>query len=309
MSASDRWVGVDVGGTKILAVLVDDAGDVVSSTTRPMPGRTAPDAEIEAAIVAAVHDVTGGESPAGVGISAAGLVDRAREHYLFGAHLPWRGAPLRERLAEQLAGPRVVIDNDANCAAYAEVVAGAAREVDSAVLITIGTGIGGALVLGGRVLRGAHGLAGEFGHQQVVPDGLPCECGLRGCWEQYCSGRALERVTRVSLGRHLDGPEVAALAHAGDEVALRAFGSVGTWLGVGVAGLVSAFDPAIVIIGGGVSAVGDLLLDPARAALLDSLQGVGHRPVPSIVPTRFGPDAGAVGAALLVRDDGAGGAL
>jgi glucokinase len=145
-------------------------------------------------------------------------------------------------------------------------------------------------------------MAGEFGHMQVVPDGLRCECGLQGCWEQYCSGRALERVMRVAVGRHLDGREVSRLAHRGDEVARQAIASIGTWLGVGTAGLVSAFDPERVVVGGGVAAVGDLLLEPARAALLDSLQGTDHRVVPALVPAALGPDAGAIGAALLARD-------
>ncbi|XBB68528.1 ROK family protein [Nocardioides sp. WV_118_6] len=296
------YVGVDVGGTKVLAVRVSADGAVEASATRPMPGRTAPVAEVEDAIVAAVRAVQdGAHRPAGLGISAAGLVDAAGERFLFGAHLPWRDAPVRRVIAERTGLP-VVLDNDANCAAHAELVAGAARGVDAALLITIGTGIGGALVLGGRVVRGAHGLAGEFGHMQVVPGGLACECGLRGCWEQYCSGRALERVTRVALGRHLEGPEVTALARAGDEVARHAFGSIGTWLGVGAAGLVSAFDPEVVVVGGGVSAVGDLLLAPARRALEESLQGTDYRAVPPLVPATLGPEAGAVGAALLARD-------
>lgn len=307
----ERWIGVDVGGTKVLAVRITAAGEVEAEATRPMPGRTAPESEVEQAIVDAANDVAG-PSPAGstgpaVGVSAAGLVDREGERYLFGAHLPWRDVRLRERLESRLVAfggtpGRVVLENDANCAAYAELLAGAARDVDSALLVTIGTGIGGALILDRRLVRGAHGLAGEFGHMQVVPDGLACECGLRGCWEQYCSGRALERVTRVALGKHRDGPEVAAMALAGDEVARQAFATVGTWLGVGVAGLVSAFDPERVVVGGGVSAVGDLLLEPARRALLDSLQGTAHRPVPDLVPAELGPRAGAVGAALLARD-------
>jgi glucokinase len=197
----------------------------------------------------------------------------------------------------------VLLDNDANCAAHAELVAGALRGARTAVLITVGTGIGGAVVFEGRVHRGANGLAGEFGHVQVVPDGLACECGLRGCWEQYCSGRALERVMRVALGSHLDGREVAALARDGNPVAREAFATVGTWLGVGIAGLVSAYDPEVVVVGGGVSAVGDLLLEPARRGLLDSLQAAAYRTVPAIVPTRFGPEAGAVGAALLARGE------
>lgn len=295
------YVGVDVGGTKVLAVRISEAGQVEAVATRPMPGRAAPEVEVEDAVAAAARDVTGDRAPAAVGISAAGLVDTRGERFLFGAHLPWRDAPLRSRLQERIGRP-VVLDNDANCAAHAELVAGVARGVDAVVMVTVGTGIGGAVVLDGRIVRGVHGLAGEFGHMQVVPDGLSCECGLRGCWEQYCSGRALERITRVSLGRHLDGPEVTALARAGDPVARQAFGSVGTWLGVGVAGLVSALDPALVVVGGGVSAVGDLLLDPARVALRTSLQGDGHRPVPDLVAASLGPEAGAVGAALLARD-------
>ncbi|TNM45100.1 ROK family protein [Nocardioides albidus] len=298
---SEHWVGVDVGGTKVLAVRIDEAGDVEATATRPMPGRAAGAEAVEEAVALAARDVYGARPPRALGVSAAGLVDADGERFLFGAHLPWRDTPLRRRLAERTGRP-VVVDNDANCAAHAELLAGAARGVRSALLITIGTGIGGAVVLDGRVVRGAHGLAGEFGHVQVVPDGLACECGLRGCWEQYCSGRALERVTRVALGRHLDGPEVTALALAGDEVALQSFASIGTWLGVGAAGLVSAFDPELVVVGGGVSAVGDLLLGPARTAMRGSLQGTAYRPVPELVPARLGPEAGAIGAALLARD-------
>ncbi len=294
-------VGVDVGGTKVLAVELSGVGAdiaVAASAQVPMPGRSAPAAQAEEAIVRAVLDVAAGRPLSGVGVSAAGLVDRDGGRVLFAAHLPWRDAPVRALLAERIGAP-VVLDNDANCAAYAELVAGALRGISSALLITVGTGIGGAVVIDGRVVRGANGLAGEFGHIQVVPDGLACECGLRGCWEQYCSGRALERVTRVALGSHLDGPEVAALARDGHPAAQQAFVTVGTWLGVGIAGLVSTFDPETVVIGGGVSAVGDLLLEPARRGLLDSLQGTAFRNVPSLVQTRFGPEAGAVGAALL----------
>ncbi len=297
-------VGVDVGGTKVLAVeLAGDDGDVViaGSAQVPMPGRTASDADVEEAVAYAALEVAAGRPLSGVGVSAAGLVDRAGERVRFAAHLPWRDAPVRERLAQRIGVP-VVLDNDANCAAHAELVAGVLQGVSSALLITVGTGIGGAVVLGGKVVRGANGMAGEFGHVQVVPDGLACECGLRGCWEQYCSGRALERVMRVALGSHLDGREVADLARGGHPEAHQAFATVGTWLGVGIAGLVSAFDPQAVVVGGGVSAVGDLLLEPARRGLLDSLQATAHRDLPLLLPARFGPEAGAVGAALLARD-------
>lgn len=296
-----RWIGVDVGGSKLLAVRLTGEGIVEASATSPMPGRTAPGAALEDAIVDLGQRVAGTHDVAGLGLAAAGLVDAASERFLFGAHLPWRDEPVRDRLAA-LTGWTVALDNDANCAGRAEASLGAARGAGSALLITLGTGIGGALILDGRVWRGAHGLAGEFGHQQVVPDGLPCECGLRGCWEQYCSGRALERVIRVALGRHLDGPDVTRLAETGDRVARQAFASIGTWLGVGVAGLVSSFDPEVVVVGGGVGSAGDLLLDPARAALRESLQGTDFRPVPPLLPAALGPEAGAVGAALLARD-------
>ncbi|KAA1428957.1 ROK family protein [Nocardioides antri] len=294
------FVGVDVGGTKVLAVELNGRGEdlaVARAAQLPMPGRTAAAGEVEEAVAQAVLEVAAERPLTCVGVSAAGLVDRAGEQVRFAAHLPWRDAPVRLRLEERIGAP-VLLDNDANCAARAELVAGALRGVDSAVLITVGTGIGGAVVLDGRVVRGANGMAGEFGHVQVVPDGLECECGLRGCWEQYCSGRALERVTRVTLGSHLDGPEVAALARDGHPAAREVFATIGTWLGVGIAGLVSAYDPEVVVVGGGVSAVGDLLLEPARRGLLDALQATAHRDVPRIVPTRFGPEAGAVGAAL-----------
>ncbi|GAB3859694.1 ROK family glucokinase [Nocardioides maradonensis] len=298
---STTYVGVDVGGTKVLAAAIDEEGGLVATATTPMPGRDVPGDEVERALCAAITEAAGGVTPAAVGIAAAGLVDAEGERVRFAAHLPWRDVPVRRHLADRLGVP-TVLDNDANCAAYAELVLGAARGNRDAILITIGTGIGGALVLGGRLYRGSQGMAGEFGHMQVVPDGLRCECGLKGCWEQYCSGRALERVVRVAVGRHLDGREVARMARSGDATARQAIATVGTWLGVGAAGLVSAFDPELVVVGGGVADVGDLLLDPARDALLDSLQGTDHRVVPALVPALLGAQAGAVGAALLARD-------
>ncbi|GAB2985157.1 ROK family protein [Nocardioides montaniterrae] len=298
---SATYVGVDVGGTKVLAVAIDPEGGMVASATVPMPGRDVPGEDVERALVAAVRQAAGGIEPTAVGISSAGLVDAAGERVRFCAHLPWRDEPVRANLEKRLGTP-VVLDNDAHCAAYAELQMGAGRGTRDAILVTLGTGIGGALVVGGQVFRGSQGMAGEFGHMQVVPDGLRCECGLHGCWEQYCSGRALERVMRVAIGRHLDGREVGRLARGGDDVARQAIASVGTWLGVGLAGLVGAFDPELVMIGGGVSAVGDLLLDPAREALADSVQGAGHRRIPAIVPVELGPEAGAIGAALLARD-------
>jgi glucokinase len=294
------YVGVDVGGTKVLAVEISETGHVVRTAHDSTPGRGDPVPELEDALTRAVEAVADGRPIDAVGLSAAGLVEPGGETVRFATHLPWREEPVRDRLAARWGAP-VVLDNDAHCSAEAELAFGAGRDAGSFVLVNIGTGIGGALVLGGRVWRGAGGMAGEFGHQQVVPDGLKCECGLRGCWEQYCSGRALERVVRVALGSHLDGPQVTARALAGDELARQAFAGVGTWLGVGLANLVAAFDPALVVVGGGVSAVGDLLLDPARETLARALVAATHRTIPPVVPSALGPEAGAIGAAWLAR--------
>jgi glucokinase len=183
-------------------------------------------------------------------------------------------------------------------------------------VVTMGTGIGGAVVVDGRVVRGHNGMAGEFGHTQVVPDGHPCECGHRGCWEQYSSGNALVRLARARLGHEptlleelcagdperLTGPMITRAAEDGDLVARQAFASVGDWLGVGLANLVAVLDPEVVVVGGGVSAAGDRLLDPARAALRRALVGAGHRVVPPVRQARYGPEAGAVGAVFLARE-------
>ena len=195
-----------------------------------------------------------------------------------------------------------MLDNDANCAARAEVVYGAVGDTGDALVITLGTGIGGAVVLDGAVHRGYNGMAGEFGHMQVVPGGRDCECGGSGCWEQYCSGNALRRYVREHGGPDdLAGPALGEAAQAGDELARAAFTDVGTWLGVGTANLVAAFDPQIVVVGGGPSIAGDLLLEPARQALRESLVGAAHRTVPPLVRAALGPEAGAIGAAYLAR--------
>jgi glucokinase len=307
-------IGIDVGGSKVLAAVVSEDGTVVRTCHRATPGRLVDAALVEDTMTAALEAVADGERVAAVGVAAAGFVDAAGESVVFAPHLPWRGEPVRARLAARWGVP-VVLDNDANCAAHAEATYGAARGAATVVAVTLGTGIGGALLLDGRLLRGRNGMAGEFGHMQVVPDGAPCECGRRGCWEQYSSGNALVRFARARLGHEpsmltdacdgdpdrITGPMVTAAAADGDLVARQAFASVGEWLGLGLANLVAAFDPELVVVGGGVSAAGDRLLDPARTALEHALVGVGHRVVPPVLPARLGPEAGAVGAADLAR--------
>jgi glucokinase len=308
------FVGVDVGGTKVLAAAVSGSGEVLRTARRSTPGRRVEAGLVEDAMTEAVAEVAAGEPVAGVGIAAAGFVDPAGERVRFAPHLPWRDEDVRARLSERW-DTVVALDNDANCAARAECRYGAARGVADALVLTLGTGIGGAVVLGGQVYRGRNGMAGEFGHMQVVPDGRPCECGGTGCWEQYCSGNALVRSARERIGREpsvleelcggdplrLAGPMVTAAAEDGDLLARRAFASVGDWLGVGVANLVAAFDPERVVVGGGVSAAGDRLLEPARAALTRTLVGAGHRQMPPLVRAQLGSQAGVVGAADLAR--------
>ncbi|WP_370249956.1 ROK family protein [Nocardioides sp.] len=314
-SRSAPWIGVDIGGTKVLAGEIDDAGRLVRTASRPTPGARVPLAEVEAALDAAVAEVAQGRTPAGVGVAVAGLVDPDGERVMFAPHLPWAGEPVRARLEERWGVP-VAVDNDANCAARGEARFGAARGRSSALLVALGTGIGGAYVLDGRVLRGAGGMAGEFGHMSYSVGGRACPCGLRGCWEQYCSGRALVRAAREHLpapesllhrwtgGRpsRLDGPMITDAAQRDDAVALAAYRDIGVALGRGVASLVAALDPEVVVIGGGVSVAGEPLLAPARQALATHLVGASHRTLPPLLPATLGNAAGIVGAALLLRD-------
>jgi glucokinase len=198
-------------------------------------------------------------------------------------------------------GVPVVVDNDANAGGWAEARFGAASGCQEALFVGVGTGIGGALVIGGQLRRGAYGTGGEIGHIIVERDGRPCPCGSRGCWEQYASGRAFLRAARESGFDVAHGAEVTAAAAAGDATAIGVFDEIGTWLGLGIAGLVAVLDPEVVVIGGGLSAAGDLLLAPTRRAFEDYLTARGRHPEPHLVVAALGPDAGLIGAAELAR--------
>jgi glucokinase len=305
-------IGVDIGGTKVLAAVVDENGRVLDSQTTPTPGpgsspgsglEQASVIEVEDALVEVVVALTERHGRCPVGVAAAGFVDTVGERVRFAPHLPWRDEPLAAKLGKRLAGRvlgNVLVDNDANAALWAEARFGVARDVRDAVMLTLGTGIGGAILAGGALHRGRNGMAGEFGHMQVVPDGRPCECGGRGCWEQYCSGRALVRAA-AAAGSTLAGPDLTSAAQAGDPAAVAAYAEVGRWLGVGAANVVAGLDPELVVVGGGVSAASDLLLDPARTAMAESLVGAGHRVLPDLVGAELGPLAGVVGVADLAR--------
>ncbi len=302
-------IGVDIGGTKVLAAVVDESGRVIDSATTPTPGKgsgidDATVAEVEDALVSVITALTRSHGRSTVGVAAAGFVDAVGERVRFAPHLPWRDEPLAERLTLRLQGRvagEVFIDNDANAALWAEARFGVAGDAENVVMLTLGTGIGGSLLLGGNVHRGLNGMAGEFGHMQVVPDGRLCECGGHGCWEQYCSGRALARAA-AEAGSSLAGPDLTEAAQAGDPVAVAAYEQVGRWLGIGAANVAAAVDPEMVVVGGGVSAAGELLLAPARAAMAESLVGAGHRVLPQLVGAELGPLAGVVGVADLARE-------
>ena len=292
-------IGVDIGGTKVAAGLVSETGEILRRERRPTPS-TDP-AAVAAVVASVVADLRAESDVSAVGVGAAGFIDPGRSTVLFAPNLAWRQEPLRDSLSS-LIGLPVVVENDANAMAWAEYRFGAGVGVSSLVALTVGTGIGAGLVLDGHLYRGAFGMAGEPGHLRVVPDGLPCGCGNRGCWEQYCSGRALVREAAARGGPWTEGPAVTLAAQSGHREAIAAFVAVGTWLGQGLADVSAVLDPGRFVIGGGVGAAGDLLLEPARRRFADVLIGRGYRPIPDIVPASLGVDAGLIGAADLARE-------
>ena len=316
-SAGELTIGVDIGGTKVLGGVVTAGGEVIAQARRDTPaddvGKTLD------FIVEVVHELAGAhEDVTAVGIGAAGWIDASRSTVLFAPNLAWRGEPLREKISDRVHLP-VVVENDGNVAAWAEFRHGAARDArDSMALVTVGTGIGGGLVIGGQLLRGAHGMAAEMGHVRVVPGGNRCGCGRQGCLEQYASGSALVRYARQhaiddpeSAVRLLDlaggsteavnGPMVTRAARDGDPASRAAFAEIGHWLGSGLADLVQLLDVEILVVGGGVIEAGELLLAPARAAFVDELAARGSLPVALVVAAQLGNRAGVVGAADLAR--------
>ncbi len=310
-------LGIDIGGTKVAGGVVLPDGTITHTARRATPGTSV--VATENAIAAVVEELAErhGGPLVGVGVGAAGWFDRTGDTVLFSPHLAWRNHALRADLIARLERP-MWVGNDADAAAWAEYRYGAARGSDLALMITLGTGIGGGMVIDGRLQRGAHGVAGEWGHMRVVPDGRLCACGNRGCWEQYASGNALGQTARevassspaaaaLLLDRvdgqadRLTGEDVATAAAAGDPLALELLAEVGTWLGQGIADLSAVLDPGVVVIGGGVSVLGEMVLGPARARLERALPGRGFRPGPTVLAAELGAQAGLVGAADLVR--------
>jgi glucokinase len=311
----DLTIGVDVGGTKIAAGAVDVSGRIVEKVRVLTPATTA--ADVETAIVEAVKRLLANHDVSAVGLAVPGFVDEKRATLRFTPNLPMVDRPLRDIVTAQVGRP-VVVENDANAAAWGEHRFGGGRLNPEMVLVTVGTGLGGGIVQRGALLRGAFGAAAEIGHMRMVPGGLPCGCGNHGCWEQYCSGRALVREARalcredpeagaamLELADYdpeaVTGPMIAEVALAGDPAAVGLYAGIGRWLGEGVADLAEVLDPAVVVVGGGVGEARDLLLEPARQAYAAALSAGAHRPHLEIMPAVLGNDAGLIGAADLAR--------
>jgi glucokinase len=294
--ASGRVIGVDLGGTKLLAGTVDSSLHVHHRTHRI--AAEIGTAQLLDTIVDAVREAreaADGEVE-GVGFGIPSLIDSERGIAVSTVHLPIRDLPFRDLMAERLGMP-VFVDNDATAAMLAEWRFGAALDCSDALLLTIGTGIGGGMVAGGMLLRGAQGAAAEFGHMTIDFDGPLCPCGAHGCLEAFVSGTALAREARA-LGLELTAAQVAELAHDGHAGAGALVTEMGTRLGTGIANLVNAFNPEVVVVGGGVLALGDLLLGPARDEVARRALAPS-RDLVRIVPTRFGAESGMLGAAVM----------
>jgi len=309
-------IGIDVGGTKVLGGVVDQAGKVLTTARKDTPRQGG--SALTQTIADVAKELLQQHSVASVGVSAAGFVSSDRKTMLATPNIAdWNGVDLDNQLTK-LIGLPVVIENDANAAAWGEAKFGAGKNQDHMMMLTVGTGIGGGIVVNGALYRGAFGIAAEFGHMRVVPEGHICGCGARGCFEQYASGNALLRHAREAINASpevarnllsrgdgtvagLTGQAITDAARDGDPVALAAFNTTGQWLGAGIASLAVLLDPACVVIGGGVIDAGEILLKPTRESLQRNMPFAGKHPYPQIIAAQLGNEAGLVGVADLAR--------
>jgi glucokinase len=334
-AGADVAFGIDIGGTKVLGVALGPSERVlvearvatpIGSSQGDVVGRGVAVAVAEAVAEVVAHldaalDVgssSASEAPA-IGVGAPGMLDRAGR-LRFSPNLPQgQGVDWHDLLSEPLPQRRILIENDANLAALAEHQLGAAQGFDDVLTVTLGTGIGGALIVDGRLRVGGHGYAGEIGHMVVDPAGPPCPCGRRGCWERYASGGGLGLLAREAAmaGRlpavvalaggdpeSVRGEDVTAAALAGDADARQVVEQLGWWVGFGLANLTCVLDPGCIVLGGGLVAAGELWLGATREAFAALVEGGSAREPVTIVPAAFGERAGAVGAALAARRGG-----
>lgn len=305
-------VGIDIGGTKIAGGVVDDDGAVVVMERVDTP---ADPRALEDAVVGMITGLRESHGASHVGVAAAGFIDRERSTVYHAPNIAWRNEPLRARLEARVEAP-VTIENDANAAGWAEFRFGAGRGVQDMVMLTMGTGVGGAIIANGSLYRGGHGTAGELGHVRFERGGLLCGCGQHGCLEMYASGRALQRAANVVADDRASGTALAAaraehgkisgsaisrLVRAGDDGAVKALGIVATAMGEACGSFQATLDPELFVIGGGVAQLGEHLLDPVRAAYKDSVPAYGDHPAARFAIAELVNDAGVIGVADLAR--------
>lgn len=310
-------IGVDIGGTKIAVGVVDEDGKILAQVRRETDADDV--ANIDRAIADACNELVKEHKVGAIGLAAAGFVSPDRTAVNFAPNIAWREYPLAAKVAELVdADLPIVVENDANAAGWAEFRFGAGREATDMLMLTVGTGLGGAVISERELVRGKWGMAAEVGHMRVVPEGHYCGCGHEGCWEQYASGSALERdAQHAALARadqagallelaggnpeNIRGEMVTRAAQAGDELSIELLAALGRWLGEGSASVAALLDPELIVIGGGVGAAGDLLLGPVRHGFEAQLSAMGHRPVANIELAQHGNEAGILGAADLAR--------
>jgi glucokinase len=307
-------IGIDIGGTKIGGAVVDESGTILAEERVPSPAAHAD--QMEDAVAAMIERLRGPYDVCAAGVAAAGFVDSKKGIIYYAPNIQWREEPFLDEMRGRVELP-LVVENDANAAGWGEFRFGAGQGVGDMVMLTIGTGVGGAIIGDGRLYRGGFGAGAELGHMRVVPGGLPCGCGMRGCIEQYGSGRALHRYAdgladaggigkvlaarRDGNGGQLTGPIIAELIAEGDPGAMAALRELGGWIGQACASLDAILDPELFILGGGVAQIGEPLLDAIRVGFFGSLPARGYHPEPEFRVARLGNRAGAVGAADLAR--------
>jgi glucokinase len=287
-------IGVDVGGTKILAGLIARDGSVVSHREYPTPIENE-DALLDG-LEAAVREFLD-QSVLAVGFGIPSQIDQRHGIALGSVNIPLRGVPFRQKMADRLGLP-IGMDNDANAAAIAEWHAGAGRGTTDMVMLTLGTGVGGGLILGGKPYRGWFGAGSEIGHMVIVHDGVPCRCGGHGHLESYASGKAADELAAEAFGPAADAHRLVRLAREGDPLAIRILTGIGEHLGSGIASLVNIFNPELIVVGGGFAAAGELLFEPAKK-IADREVLVSVRDSYRIVRAELGTSAGMIGAGMV----------
>jgi glucokinase len=316
IDSSELTIGIDIGGTKVLGGVVDSAGKIIDSARRPTP--LAGGKELVATIIDLVKEFQTKHKIAGIGISVAALISKDQGTIV--------GAPNIANLSQlnfvaelkKVFELPVVAENDANAAMWAEYKFGNAQGFNPVIFFIIGTGMGGGLVIDGKLFRGANGIGAEFGHMIVQPNGIRCGCGALGCIEQYASGSALMRYAKEAIELNpkkgqelldlcgvklseLTGSDLSNAAKKGNELALAAFHKQADWLGSACASYTLLLDPQAIVVGGGVVEAGELFLAPVRSAMEKYMPFAGKHLLPKIIAARFGNDAGLIGAADLVR--------